>query len=544
MEKITYRKTLDVHRGGTQFLLQGFQTADRLSRVIELSLMASGDTIDFPLERVEAMMYITSPGMEKPSINACIIKDNKVIYEVLPIVVEGITTMQLKLIETSPEGAKSVLASPSFAVEVSKSGTDDAITEENKATFTALETAAANAKMAYDERLTGIELTSDGIFKVTYADGSKYTSDAIKRLSHGDNSVLSESYAKGGTGVRTDEDIDNAKYYYNSAKAEAVKADNIMRTSNDILEEVKLHGQYTAFTMNFDTGNLEYVSPIYTFEVNNETGQLEVKEQNNSFNDEVGAKVQEWLGKRGVVLEDLQQLSDTVEVIGQDVEDHSRNLDELNSGTPIKRGGTGAKTAEDALVNLGVRKELDDINKRIDDMGWITLGSVLYEKTTPEVTLSYDKAEQITIQCDNELLAQMTDFRYVLKSGARFRAYTHCTTQGKSTDAKFYLINANHYLLEISASDSGSYSGSTETVYAPNEDIIFRSVSLATQDGIKVMSDREQNNIVSVKTTSDPISYATLSCGFSIDSDYLSQGISHGTGSIEVAFTLELQGKR
>ena len=157
-------------------------------------------------------MYLTSPWMEKPSINACIIKDNKVIYEVLPIVVEGITTMQLKLIETSPGGAKSVLASPSFAVEVSKSGTDDAITEENKATFTALETAAANAKIAYDERLIGVELTSDGIFKVTYADGSEYTSDAIKRLSHGDNSVLSESYAKGGTGVRTDEEQDNAKY--------------------------------------------------------------------------------------------------------------------------------------------------------------------------------------------------------------------------------------------------------------------------------------------------------------------------------------------
>lgn len=361
MEKITYRKTLDVHRGGTQFLLQGFQTADRLSRVIELSLMASGDTIDFPLERVEAMMYITSPGMEKPSINACIIKDNKVIYEVLPIVVEGITTMQLKLIETSPEGAKSVLASPSFAVEVSKSGTDDAITEENKATFTALETAAANAKIAYDERLIGVELTSDGIFKVTYADGSEYTSDAIKRLSHGDNSVLAESYAKGGTGVRTDEEQDNAKYYSNVAKSEAEKASSIMQNSNDILQEVKLHGQYTAFTTNFETGNLEYVSPKYTFEVNNETGQLEVNEQANSFNDEVGAMVQEWLDVRGIDIDAVQNLaqkhSEDITALRETDNAYGENLNSLNqeakNARPIDKGGTGATTAKEALDNLG-----------------------------------------------------------------------------------------------------------------------------------------------------------------------------------------------
>ena len=112
MERITYRKTLDVHKNGSQFLLQGFETADKLSRVIEISLMASGDAIDFPLEQIAALMYVTTPGAEDPSIIECAIKDNKVVYEVLPIVVEGITTMQLKLIETSPDGAKSVLASP------------------------------------------------------------------------------------------------------------------------------------------------------------------------------------------------------------------------------------------------------------------------------------------------------------------------------------------------------------------------------------------------------------------------------------------------
>jgi hypothetical protein len=109
MEQIRYRKTLDVHKNGVQFMLQGFQTADNLSRVIEISLMASGDAIDFPLEQVEAMMYVTTPNATEPSINKCTIKDNKVVYDVLPIVEEGITTMQLKILTTSPDGASAYL---------------------------------------------------------------------------------------------------------------------------------------------------------------------------------------------------------------------------------------------------------------------------------------------------------------------------------------------------------------------------------------------------------------------------------------------------
>ena len=93
MELIRYRKTLDVHKNGTQFTLQGFETADKLSRVIEISLMASGDAVDFPLEGLTAMMYVTTPSAAEPSVNACAIKDNKVIYEVLPIVEAGITEM-------------------------------------------------------------------------------------------------------------------------------------------------------------------------------------------------------------------------------------------------------------------------------------------------------------------------------------------------------------------------------------------------------------------------------------------------------------------
>lgn len=180
MERIIYRKTLDVHKNGVQFILQGFETADNMSRVIEISLMASGDAIDLPLENIMAVMYVTSPGATEPSINDCRVEDNKVIYDVLPIVTEGITTMQLKLIETSVGGAESVLMSPKFAVGVSRSEADEEDAEQST-TFTALENAVALAKEMYDGRLLRIEIDETCTFRAYYADGMVYETDEIRK---------------------------------------------------------------------------------------------------------------------------------------------------------------------------------------------------------------------------------------------------------------------------------------------------------------------------------------------------------------------------
>lgn len=274
MERITYRKTLDVHKNGVQFILQGFDTADNMSRVVEISLMASGDTIDFPSERLVAMMYVTTPNATEPSINECTIKDNKVVYDVLPIVEEGITYMQLKLIGTSPEGATSVLATPKFAVEVSKSSTSDEGAEQTT-TFTALEDAVAKAKGVYDERLLRVEVTETCIFKAYYADGTVYETDALKEcLLHG-NATLAKSYAIGETGIREEEDTDNSKYYSNVSRSSSEEARLVGEEASMLLEETRKHGVYTSFMMDFDSGELIYISPSYNFEVNKETGDLD-----------------------------------------------------------------------------------------------------------------------------------------------------------------------------------------------------------------------------------------------------------------------------
>jgi hypothetical protein len=232
MELITYRKTLDVHKNGSQFLLQGFQTADNISRCIEISLMASGDAIDFPLERIVAMMYVTTPNAKEPSINECTIKDNKVVYNVLPIVEEGITTMQLKLIETSPDGAKSVLASPKFSVEVSKSDTDDGSAEQTT-TFSALENAMAKAIATYNARLLRIEMDDNCVFKAYYNDGTIYETDAVRQM------VLS---------ITTDMDLTSL-----------VKSGLVSFTADEVADKVL---EDVSETIDLNTGNSKYATDL------------------------------------------------------------------------------------------------------------------------------------------------------------------------------------------------------------------------------------------------------------------------------------------
>ena len=299
MERITYRKTLDVHKTGVQFTLQGFETADKMARTIEINLMANGDTIDLPTEKMVAIMYVTTPA-KITSINECTIKDNTIVCDVLPIVEAGITEMQLKLVVTSPLGATSVLATPKFAVEVSESGMDESGVTQST-TFTALENALAQAKGVYDSRITRIVLSEDCIFTVHYADGSTYTSDALKDLVVIGESVMSKSFARGGTGVRDGEDSDNSMYYSNVSKSAALNSNQASDRAEALLTEVKKHGVYTAFSTNFESGELEYESPMYTFEIDETTGELLVNGISYSIDNNIKELVRQVLEEQNLI---------------------------------------------------------------------------------------------------------------------------------------------------------------------------------------------------------------------------------------------------
>lgn len=322
MERIIYRKTLDAHKNGIQFMLQGFETADNLSRVIEVSLMASGDAIDFPLEQMVAMMYVKTPNATEPSINKCTIKDNKVIYEVLPITEEGITTMQLKLIETSPEGAKRVLCAPKFAVEVAKSDANDEGAKQTT-TFTALEDAVASAKGAYEKRLVEVDVDDKCIFRAFYADGTVYETDAIKEALYHGNALLAKSYAVGDTGVRDEEATDNSKYYSNVSRSSAVEAKEDGDHATDLLEEVRLHGVYTSFGMDFETGELIYASPSYDFSIDEESGELNAIGKDYSLEEVV----------EGMVAEDIAD--DVAQLISATLVETINDLPDVNPNIAV-----------------------------------------------------------------------------------------------------------------------------------------------------------------------------------------------------------------
>lgn len=304
MERIVYRKTLDVHKNGIQFTLQGFETADNMARRIEISLMASGDTIDLPLEQLIALMYITTPNATEPSINECTIKDNTIIYDVLPIVEEGITEMQLKLIDSRPEGAKGVLASPRFAVEVTKSNADDESATQTT-TFTALEDAIAKAKGVYDSRLMRVEIDTDCTFRAYFADGTVYETDVLHEALYKGEALLSQSYARGDSGIREGEETDNSMYYSNVSKSASTQAVDARVQSEELLTEVRKHGVYTAFSVDFTTGEIKYISPTYKFDVNEETGELDVFGETYTPEKTIDALVTEWLTNKSASLDKL-----------------------------------------------------------------------------------------------------------------------------------------------------------------------------------------------------------------------------------------------
>lgn len=321
MERIMYRKTLDVHKSGVQFTLQGFDTADRMSRKIALSLMASGDTIDLPLEQITAAMYVTTPNAAEPSIHECTIKDNTIIYDVLPIAEEGITEMQLKLIETRPNGARGVLPSPKFAVEVSKSNTDDE-SAIHSTTYTALETALAQAKGVYDARFVRMEIDSDCMFRVFFADGTTYETDVLKETLLKGEALMSQSYARGGTGLRDGEDADNSMYYSAVSRSAAVEASKTSTKATELLREVEGHTVYTTFAIDFETGEIKYVSQNFEFNVNKESGELEAIGAANDFDNLIREVVTDWFYGKGV---DVGTLIPQVEGIWESLGSHVTN---------------------------------------------------------------------------------------------------------------------------------------------------------------------------------------------------------------------------
>jgi hypothetical protein len=200
-----------------------------------------------------AFMYITRPSSTNPDIHTCAIDGNTIIYDVDRITEEGITEMRLKLIQSSIDGAEKVIISPRFAVEVVDGGVDDGGAMQTN-TFTALENALAKAEAVYKSRITNMEMTDNGVFKVFYADGTIYESDAL-------------AYSL--------ENANKSEYYSNVARSCVEEAKSIVENVDEIVDEAIKHTNYTEYEVDFKTGELLYDSQIVDFNVNTQNGNLE-----------------------------------------------------------------------------------------------------------------------------------------------------------------------------------------------------------------------------------------------------------------------------
>lgn len=179
MEKIIYNFSLDTNRNGVQKVLQGFETGDSLSRALSISLTDGTDMYEID-ENVQALMYVRQPSSTDPSIRTCRIVGNAIEYDVLATDVSeaGRVEMQIKML--SSDG---VLISPRFAVEVWESLAEDS-TAIASPEYTALEDALVRIEALYaSTRVVSVRIMEDYTFEATFADGSVYTSDAIKNLS-------------------------------------------------------------------------------------------------------------------------------------------------------------------------------------------------------------------------------------------------------------------------------------------------------------------------------------------------------------------------
>ena len=341
MERITYRITLDSHKSGIQRTLQGFETADKMTRLISINLTSSGDTFEIPFDHVYAMMYVTPPNAEEPSINQCVIEDNTILYDVLQtdIATEGIVHMQLKVIEGRPDGPRKVLLSPKFALEVHQSEADDGKVEQTT-TFTALEEMVAKASEVYEHRLESIVMTDEYVLTVTYADGTVYESDALKEAFEWADGII----------VNGQTLLNQMIYEVNLSKAYAKESKESRDASVEARNEVIEKSAYTTFSVDFETGYVTYLSQNYKFTI-----------------DDNGDLIFESLGEWSITEETKKLLEELIKTTREDIANLDAKITSVENGINSK-----ITSVEKSLTNY-----VNNTNSALDSLGLSVVNGML-----------------------------------------------------------------------------------------------------------------------------------------------------------------------
>ncbi|MDD6456120.1 MAG: BppU family phage baseplate upper protein, partial [Lachnospiraceae bacterium] len=182
--EVRYKVILDANKSGVQKILTGFQTADKRTRIVEISVTSSGKPVD--LEGTSVLMYIQKRHSEIIVREANIV-GNMITYKFASGDYDkpGNTVIQAKIIKSDENGtAEQVLIAPEFAIEVEESlssdSEDEVVASDEK--FSVLEQAIAKVETAYKRSVKNVTITEDYTLLVEFYDGEITETDSWKNV--------------------------------------------------------------------------------------------------------------------------------------------------------------------------------------------------------------------------------------------------------------------------------------------------------------------------------------------------------------------------
>lgn len=185
MNKLTYRFSLDTHKNGVQRTLQGFESSDSLSTVLEISLTENGVPYDIPKNAIYAVLYVKKPS-GLVDMESVIFENNTLVCELSETTLQnpGITECQIRLLDS----ANKAIVSPRFDIEVWESivSPDEEAKGDDKNTFERLEQAIIDAGKARGSAIISVDFkdksSEDYTLVFEKEDGTAYEVDGLTEL--------------------------------------------------------------------------------------------------------------------------------------------------------------------------------------------------------------------------------------------------------------------------------------------------------------------------------------------------------------------------
>lgn len=236
MERIVYKFTLDVTKAESQRILTGMRVGESASRQLRISLTNGKSPIALDGLTETVSMFVLKSSDSSPSVNACTIEGDTIVYDVLQsdLSEEGVTTFTLKIVFTSGEETGIAYAA-TFSALVTNPNCDESHVPSDP-TYTILEQLIQEVNdirqsiVTYDGEAEKWAVgTKDGVpvdpTDPTYHNNSKYYSENVETEvdAEVEKAEAWSSGTKGGTPVSSTDPAyhNNSKYYSEQSASHA-----------------------------------------------------------------------------------------------------------------------------------------------------------------------------------------------------------------------------------------------------------------------------------------------------------------------------------